>query len=136
MNKKIIMSIIELGLVADPAPLYRQAGFVPETFGSLRRALLALKSLRPDVIACEFIYLPTYSMRISNLEPLLAAMELRCPGAGLLIYVDREHLPQLQRIPFKDRRYEVVSLPADEASVQEALRRLCPPAGLRVRGGG
>lgn len=120
------MSVIELGLVADPAPMYRRAGFSPETFGSLRKALTALKGMRPDVIACEFIYLPTYSMRISNLEPLLAAMELRCPEAGLLIYMEKEQLPLLERIPFKGQRYEVVTLPVSEAAVTEALARLCP----------
>ncbi len=122
IKNSLLLSIVELGAFPDASSLYRQCGYEVHTSTSMRLALKFLKGHCPRVIACEFIYLPTYSMRISNLEPLLAAMDLyRCP-AGLVIQVQEEQRPRLARLDLGQRPHYLWAGQGDDAGLRAALQ--------------
>jgi ActR/RegA family two-component response regulator len=74
---KTLLSIVELGGYPDFRAIYERAGFKVETINSVRKAITALRTMKPDVIVAEFNYQSDFRDRTSSLESLLATMQSR-----------------------------------------------------------
>ena len=55
-NEKSLLSIIELGGYPNLSPLYKKHGYEPIVVYSMRKALVALKKMKPAVVVAEFNY--------------------------------------------------------------------------------
>jgi len=121
MTKPRLLSIVEVGFLPDMTALYQRCGYEVDTLSSMRRALRYLKTEQPQVIVCEFIFLPTYSMRISNLEPMFAALELSASNAALIILAQEEQRHQLARLDLARWRHSIVSPAMPEVELQSVL---------------
>ncbi len=122
IEKPLLLSIIEVGVTPDLTALYRECGFTVETLTSMRRALQFMKRHKPQVIVCEFIYLPTYSMRISNLEPMLAALERYCYDPAIVIQATTEQRMQLSRLDLSRWRHAIVLPAGEEETIKRSLK--------------
>ena len=74
-NKKILLSIIELGGYPDFSQLYKRYGYEPLVVYSMRKALGLLKKTKPHVIVAEFNYQSDFRDRTSTLESLIAVAQ-------------------------------------------------------------
>ncbi len=97
-NIPYLLAIVERGGYPDYTDLYKTSGFEVETCYSMRRALKFLQQTAPSMIVVEFKYGPVYGSRLSNLESLFAAVEKYCSQARMIVLLDAEDLPHLQRL--------------------------------------
>jgi len=118
---KTLLSIIELGGYPDFRAIYERAGFKVETIHSVRKAITALRTLKPDVIVAEFNYQSDFRDRTSSLESLLATMQ-RLPDTKLIVFYEKEFEHQLPRVTSRFALHATLPFPIDEAKLEEAVR--------------
>jgi len=118
---KTLLSIIELGGYPDFRAIYERAGFKVETIHSVRKAITALRTLKPDVIVAEFNYQSDFRDRTSSLESLLATMQ-RLPDTKLIVFYEKEFEHQLPRVTSRFTLHATLPFPIDEARLEEAVR--------------
>ncbi len=97
-EKPLLLSVLELGGYPDFAGLYEQAGYRVQKVQSIRKALAALKQMRPALLVAEFNYAPTYGARISTVEPLLARLQSHHPETRVLLFLEKENLGHLDTL--------------------------------------
>ena len=97
-EKPLLLSVLELGGYPDFSRLYEQAGYRVRKVPSIRKALVALKQIRPAVVVAEFNYAPTYGARISTIEPLLARLQSHHPETRVLLFLERDNLGHLDTL--------------------------------------
>lgn len=117
----MIIEIIESGLFPDFSQVYRNSGMDFVAVNSMRKGLVLVKKKQPQMIVCEFIYQPTYSVRISNIESLIAAMDLFCPAAGLVVLADPQDLKHFEKLNIKDRVSSLLLAPVSEEQMRSSL---------------
>jgi DNA-binding NtrC family response regulator len=121
----ILLSIIELGGYPNFTPLYERAGYRVETVISVRKALAALKTLRPAVIVAEFNFQSDFRDRTSSLESLLAAVQ-RSPGTRVVVFYEPEHDHQLDRLRARFPIFAALPYPIDAGRLEDSLRGAIP----------
>lgn len=111
----LLLAIVEQGGYPDFRPLYRRAGYRVEMVTTMRKALALLKRERPAVVVAEFNYQSDFRDRTSSLESLLAALQ-RQPGVRLMVFYEREHEHQFERLSSRFPRIAAMRYPleADE----------------------
>jgi DNA-binding NarL/FixJ family response regulator len=119
---KTLLSIVELGGYPDFLAIYERAGFKVETINSVRKAITALRTMKPDVIVAEFNYQSDFRDRTSSLESLLATMQ-RLPDTKLIVFYEKEFEHQLPRVTSRFVLHATLPFPIDEAKLEEAVRR-------------
>ena len=119
--QKTLLSIIELGGYPDFRAIYERAGFRVETINSVRKAITALRTLKPDVIVAEFNYQSDFRDRTSSLESLLATMQ-RLPDTKLIVFYEKEFEHQLPRVTARFALHATLPFPIDEAKLEAAVR--------------
>lgn len=97
-GQQTLLSVRELGGYADFTPLYREMGYRVIAVQGIRKALASLKTEQPAVVVAEFNFAPTYGSRISTVEALLARLQTHHAQAHILLFAEREHRHQLQRL--------------------------------------
>jgi len=120
-QNKTLLSIIELGGYPDFRAIYERAGFTVETIHSVRKAITALRTMKPDVIVAEFNYQSDFRDRTSSLESLLATLQ-RLPDTKLIVFYEKEHEHQLPRVTSRFALHATLPFPVDEAKLEEAVR--------------
>jgi len=120
-STKTLLSIIELGGYPDFRAIYERAGFKVETIHSVRKAITALRTLKPAVIVAEFNYQSDFRDRTSSLESLLATMQ-RLPDTKLIVFYEKEFEHQLPRVTSRFALHATLPFPIDEAKLEEAVR--------------
>lgn len=118
---KTLLAIVELGGYPDFRGIYERAGFEVETIHSVRKAITALHTMKPDVIVAEFNYQSDFRDRTSSLESLLATMQ-RLPDTKLIVFYEKEHEHQLPRVTSRFALHATLPFPIDEAKLEEAVR--------------
>jgi len=119
--QKTLLSIIELGGYPDFRAIYERAGFKVETINSVRKAITALRTMKPDVIVAEFNYQSDFRDRTSSLESLLATIQ-RLPDTRLIVFYEKEFAHQLPRVTSRFALHATLPFPIDEAKLEEAVR--------------
>jgi len=118
---KTLLSIVELGGYPDFREIYERAGFKVEAIHSVRKAITALRTMKPDVIVAEFNYQSDFRDRTSSLESLLATMQ-RLPDTKLIVFYEKEHEHQLPRVTSRFALHATLPFPIDEVKLEEAVR--------------
>jgi hypothetical protein len=67
-ENKSLLSIIELGGYPDLSSVYKKHGYEPIVVYSMRKALTALKKVKPAVVVAEFNYQSDFRDRTSSLK--------------------------------------------------------------------
>ena len=120
---KHLLFIIERGGYAIPMEQFKQAGYAVTVEQSVRKALAALKSLRPDVIVAEFNYGPKYGVQISNLEPLLARVQTAHAGAKVIVFTEREFSHHLDKLRTRFAIFDVLTYPVEKETLLGSVAR-------------
>ncbi len=121
--KKRLLAIIELGGYPNFADLYRQAGFEVATVTSVRKALALLKQSAPEVIVAEFNFQSDFRDRTSSLESLLAVIQ-RSPQTQVIVFYDREHAHQFEKLRSRFRIADALPYPVDATRLSERLKEI------------
>jgi len=120
--RRKLLSIIELGGYPDFKALYRQAGYEVESVASVRKALGLLRKIDPDMIVAEFNFQSDFRDRTSSLESLLAAVQ-RTPKTRVIVFYEKEHEHQLEKLTSRFPIHESLAFPIDTARLEASLRR-------------
>lgn len=121
--KNKLLAIIELGGYPNFANLYQQAGYEVQTVNSVRKALGLLKQSTPRVIVAEFNFQSDFRDRTSSLESLLAVTQ-RMPQIQVILFYDREHVHQFEKLRGRFRIFEAFPYPIDATRLADALKQI------------
>ena len=119
-TKPVLLSVIELGGYPNFTPIYEAAGYVVTTAVSVRRALSAIKQHAPDAIVAEFNFQSDFRDRTSSLESLLAAVQ-RNKDTRVVVFYEKEHAHQLERLKARFPTVQTLAYPIDEKRLAECL---------------
>ena len=121
---KKLLSVIELGGLAELNTIYQTAGYEVIQVNTMRKALAQIKRIKPDIIVAEFIFAPTYGSQLSNFESLLASLQTQAPAAKLIALVNKDDLIHLNRLRDRHPIYAVVDLPLDTSKIKDILKQV------------
>jgi hypothetical protein len=127
---RYLLSIVELGGYPNFAPLYQELGYVVAVENSMRKAIGFLKKTTPAVIVAEFNYQSDFRDRTSSLESLLAVVQ-RLPETRVIVFYDREYLPQLDKLRARLPVHAAIAFPIE---TRELRSRLADIASLHSKG--
>jgi len=129
-TSRLLLSIVELGGYPNFATLYEELGYVVAVENSMRKAIGFLKRAKPAVIVAEFNYQSDFRDRTSSLESLLAVVQ-RLPETRVIVFFDREYLPQFDKLRARLPVHAAIAFPVDERELKSCLAGL---ATLRPEG--
>jgi len=121
--RKCLLSIIELGGYPNFAPLYNELGYEVAVVSSTRKAIGFLKKQQPAVIVAEFNFQSDFRDRTSSLESLLAVVQ-RMPGTRVIVFYDKEYLPQFDMLRSRLPVYAAIAFPVAESAVKSCLQKI------------
>lgn len=121
--EKSLLSVIELGGYPDFGPLYRRYGYVNHVVFSMRKALGALKKLKPQVVVAEFNYQSDFRDRTSSLESLIAVAQQN-PQIHMIVFYEQEFAHQFEKLTVRYEFSATFPYPVDEAHMEAALDRI------------
>jgi AmiR/NasT family two-component response regulator len=119
-----LFSIVESPGHPNLSELYRGLGIREERFGSQRKAMQALKRIRPDVVVAEFFYGfgNNYAgANLSNLDTLLASLQKYAPGARVIVLVDKSQRPYVNQLAERFPLHAVLVQPVRAADLEPLL---------------
>ncbi len=119
---RTLLSITELGGYPDFSALYERTGYAVTKVASVRKAISALKSLRPDVVVAEFNFQSDFRDRTSSLESLLAVVQ-RNPETRVVVFYDKEHEHQLVRVTSRFPIHATLAYPIQPEALEACLKR-------------
>ena len=122
-DKKILLSIIELGGYPDFNPLYKRYGYEPKVVYSMRKALGLIKKTKPGVIVAEFNYQSDFRDRTSTLESLIAVAQ-RNSDIKLIIFYEKEFEHQFEKLKTRFKFFASFAYPIEEKMMVSTLDRL------------
>jgi hypothetical protein len=117
---RLLLSIIELGGYPNFAPLYRELGYEVAIETRMRKAISFLKRRTPDVIVAEFNFQSDFRDRTSSLESLLAVVQ-RMPEVRVIVFYEKEYLPQFEALRARLPVHHALEFPVDEAGMRACL---------------
>lgn len=120
---KSLLSIIELGGYPDFSPLYKKYGYQPIVVYSMRKALTALKKVKPSIVVAEFNYQSDFRDRTSSLESLIAIAQ-RNLDIKLIVFYEKEYLHQFEKLKERYSFHATLAYPIMEATIEETLTSL------------
>ena len=116
-----LLSIVELGGYPDFAPLYKRCGYQVETVRQMRKAMSALKKLRPVAIVTEFNFQSDFRDRTSSVESLLATVQQQKLDAKVIVFYEKAYTPQFERLHAVYPDIHAMTFPVDEAELERYL---------------
>ena len=119
-TEKSLLSIVEIGGYPNFTPLYQELGYVVAVENSMRKAIGFLKKTKPAVIVAEFNYQSDFRDRTSSLESLLAMVQ-RMPGTRVIVFYDREYLPQLETLRARLPVHAAIAFPVEAHALKSCL---------------
>ncbi len=128
MAKPVLLSIIELGGYPNFKPLYEKAGFEVQVETRMRRAMTAIKQLKPRVIVAEFNFQSDFRDRTSSLESMMSVVE-RLPDTRVIVFYEKEYQHQFDRLLAVHSFYRTFSFPIPEQELLECVQALADQAG-------
>lgn len=122
-EENLLLSIVELGGYPDFGPLYKAYGYEVAVEKSMRKAIGFLKKRQPALIVAEFNFQSDFRDRTSSLESLLAVVQ-RLPGTRVIIFYDREYLPQFDKLRTRLPLHSAIAFPIERAELEACLQSL------------
>lgn len=123
-DRPLVFSLIESPSHPDFSARYRALGMEELRFGSMRKALAALKDRTPDFVVAEFFYGygNNYAgVNISNLDVFLYGLQRYAPDARVIAMVQRTQLPYVQRLRELFSIHAVLTQPVGAHALEVAL---------------
>jgi hypothetical protein len=121
-EKKLLLSIIELGGYPNFTPLYEELGFEVEIATRMRKALGILKKRHADVIVTEFNFQSDFRDRSSSLESLLAVVQ-RLPATRVIVFYEKEFSPQFDKLRTRLPVHHALMFPVEESVLRDCLQQ-------------
>lgn len=118
--KGTLLAIIEIGAYPNFAPLYQKLGYEVVMERSMRKAMAALKKLKPAVIVAEFNYQSDFRDRTSSLETLFSVVQT-LPGTRVIVFYDAEQSHQFERLRTRFPIHAALTYPIDPGKLEAAL---------------
>jgi hypothetical protein len=118
MKKRLLLNI-EAGGYGNLVPLFEELGFEVVIETSSRRAMIRLKTWRPDVVVADF-YKRYFHDRVSNLESLLA-LATRDDATHIVVIYDLFHSADMELLKQRHRIDTALPLPLSVSALQAAL---------------
>lgn len=130
-KKKLLLSIVELGGYPNFTPFYEELGYEVAVEKSIRKAITLLKRTKPAVIIAEFNFQSDFRDRTSSLESLLAMVQ-RLPDTCVIVFYDREHLPQLEKLRARLPVHAALPFPVEVQDLRSCLAGMpvCQPSAI------
>ena len=122
MEKALLLAVSEIGGYPNFTPLYESLGYEVITETKMRKVLKLLKKCIPDVIIAEFNYQSDFRARISSLESMMSVVQ-RYPQIKVVIFYDKEHKKQLEKLQARFVIAETLSFPIASEKLQIILRK-------------
>jgi len=119
-TNRLLLSIVEVGGYPNFTPLYEELGYEVAVENSMRKAIAFLKKARPAVIVAEFNFQSDFRDRTSSLESLLAVVQ-RLPETRVIVFFDREYLPQFDQLRARLPVHAAIAFPVDEHELRSCL---------------
>jgi len=124
MPDKVVFSIVESPLHPDFSALYRRLGLQEFRFGSMRKAISALKSRTPDIVVAEFIYGygNNYAgVNVCNLDVFLYSLQKYSSDSALIVMVDKGELQYVDRLSALFPIHAVLQHPVQQQAMERCL---------------
>ena len=121
-EKKLLLSIIELGGYPNFTPLYEELGFEVEIATRMRKALGILKKRQVDVIVTEFNFQSDFRDRSSSLESWLAVVQ-RLPDTRVIVFYEKEFSPQFDKLRTRLPVHHALMFPVEESALRDCLQQ-------------
>lgn len=102
---------------------YARAGFDVSIVQSMRKALAVLKTDPPDIICAELNYDPSFRDRVSNLESLLAKLQSTSPDTRVIVFLEPEHRPNLERLRERFDIFDALYYPLQMENILASLEK-------------
>lgn len=125
-----LMFIVDQGGFPVYSDEYSRAGFDVSVEQSMRQALTKLKSAKPDIICTELNCDPSFRDRVSNLEPLLAKIQSSSPRTRVIVFLEQEHRPNLERLQERFEVFDALYYPLQMENILDSLARARVAVGL------
>jgi hypothetical protein len=122
-DRNCLLSIVELGGYPDFSPLYNDFGYEVTVVSSMRKAIGFLKKRQPALIVAEFNFQSDFRDRTSSLESLLAVVQ-RMPATRVLVFYDREYLPQFEMLRGRLPIHAAIAFPVTEEALKCCLQEI------------
>jgi AmiR/NasT family two-component response regulator len=120
VSRGTLLAIVEIGAYPNFAPLYQKAGYEVVIERSMRKALAALKKLRPAMVVAEFNFQSDFRDRTSSLESLLAVVQT-LPGTKVIVFYDAEQVHQFERVRARFPIHAALTYPIQPEQLESAL---------------
>ena len=117
------MFIVDQGGVPVYSQDFTKLGLEVIVVQSMRKALSKLKSEKPDIICTELNYDPGFRDRVSNLEPLLAKLQSSSPKTRVIVFLEREHESNLNRLKERFSIFDALHYPLNMEDILASLKR-------------
>ena len=118
-----LMFIVEQGGVPVYADDFAKMDFEITVVQSMRKALSRLKTEKPDIICTELNYDPGFRDRVSNLEPLLAKLQSTSPDTRVIVFLEREHESNLNRLKERFKIFDALYYPINMEELLASLQK-------------
>lgn len=124
MSAPVLFSIIESPAHSDFSRLYERLGLEALRFGSMRKAISALKTRTPDFVVAQFMYGygNNYAgVNVSNLDVFLYSLQKYSADTRIIVLVERGELQYVDRLAALFPLHAVLPLPVSEPDLEQAL---------------
>lgn len=121
---KTLLAVIEIGGYPDFSALYRQAGYTVQILHSMRQTLAAVKKQIPDVVVAEFNRQGAKHDRISNLDSLLAALQLQNKHSHTIVFYPEDFSALVEELRSRFPRIYPFSYPVNTKRLAACLENL------------
>ena len=124
MSTRTLFSIVESPVHPDFSGLYQRLGIRELKFGSMRKAISALKSDVPDIVVAEFIYGygNNYAgVNVCNLDVFLYSLQKYSREADIIVMVDRQEYQYVDKLAALFPLHAVLRQPVREQDIAPFL---------------
>ena len=124
MAQRTLYSIIESPLFPDLFDLCQALKIRELRFDSMRKAISALRSDKPDIVVGEFVYGygNNYAgVNVSNLDVFLYSLQKYAPTAKVIVLVDKAERPYVDKLADLFELHAILTLPLSRQALQPYL---------------
>ncbi|HEY6094110.1 MAG TPA: hypothetical protein VIU93_04075 [Gallionellaceae bacterium] len=119
-SPKKLLTVIEFIEHARFPAIYKELGFDVSAEWQVRKAVSLIRKIKPDVIVADFYFQSDFRDRLSNLESLLAAVQLE-KDVKVLVFYEAANEEALNRVKERMRIDAALTTPVNEAALRALL---------------
>jgi hypothetical protein len=124
MSARRLFSIVESPMHPDFSALYQRLDIKESRFGSMRKAISALKTQTPDLVVAEFMYGygNNYAgVNVSNLDVFLYSLQKYSRDTGIVVLVEKHEHQYVEKLAALFPLRAVLTYPVREKDIEPFL---------------